>query len=100
MALRYHSGEDSAPRVVAEGGGMLAERIIELARAHGVAIKEDPLLVEALSKVEVGECIPPELYAVVAEVFAWLYHLRGAASRPSAGTGGGGGPPAWDEGAT
>lgn len=85
VALQYDPAEDSAPRVVAEGSGVLAERIIELAREHRVAIREDPLLVQALAQLEVGEAIPSDLYVVVAEVFAWLYHLQDPAShRPPA----------------
>ncbi len=74
VALQYNAG-DSAPKVVAEGSGMVAERILELARQHKVPIREDPLLVQTLAKLDVGDAIPPELYFVVAEVFAWLYHL-------------------------
>jgi len=48
---------------------------MELARQHNVPIKEDPLLVQLLSKLELGQMISPELYHVVAEVFAWLYRL-------------------------
>lgn len=75
MALQYNPAEASAPKVVAEGSGMVAERILELARQHRVPIREDPLLVQALARLDVGDAIPPELYFVVAEVFAWLYHL-------------------------
>ncbi len=81
VAFRYAPDEMDAPQVVARGTGRTAERIIELAREHHVAIKEDPQLVQALSRLEIGDSIPPELYMVVAEVFAWLYELeRKAAS--------------------
>ncbi len=76
LALQYDRNEDSAPRIVAEGTGAVADRILELARQHRVPVKEDPLLAEALAKLEIGETIPPELYVVVAEVFAWLYRLE------------------------
>ncbi len=76
VALQYSAAEDSAPKVVAEGSGVLADRILDLANQHHVPIREDPLLVQALASLEVGDHIPPELYQVVAEVFAWLYELE------------------------
>ena len=75
VALSYDAARARAPRVTAQGGGDVAERIMELARQHNVPIKEDPLLVQLLSKLELGQMISPELYHVVAEVFAWLYRL-------------------------
>ena len=76
VALSYQRGTMTAPQVVAEGQGAVAERIIELAQAQGVAIREDPDLVALLAQLDVGQSIPPELYAVVAEVLAWVYRLR------------------------
>ena len=76
VALGYDQ-EDEAPRVLASGAGKAAERIIDLAQEHGVIIREDPLLVEALTQVELGAVIPPELYLVVAEVFAYVYRIQG-----------------------
>lgn len=75
VALGYDQ-EDEAPRVLASGSGKAAERIIDLAQEHGVIIREDPLLVEALTQVELGAVIPPELYLVVAEVFAYVYRIQ------------------------
>jgi flagellar biosynthesis protein len=75
LALSYVPGEMPAPRLIAQGSGLVAERIIELARENHVAIREDPQLVQALSKLDIGDNIPPDLYLLVAEVFAWLYHL-------------------------
>jgi flagellar biosynthesis protein len=81
-ALRYGGGAD-APEVVATGAGHVAERIIEAAEAAGVPVREDPALVEALSRLEVGQLIPPELYIAVAETLVWAYRLdaRAAAAR-------------------
>lgn len=73
VALRYEPGRDEAPSVAAKGRGKLAERIIALAREHGVPIKEDPDLVEVLARLEVDQEIPPELYLVVAEILAFVY---------------------------
>lgn len=76
VALKYEPEKDRAPRVVAKGRGRLAELILELARKHGVPIKEDSALVEALSRVELEAEIPPELYEAVAVVLAWAYRLN------------------------
>ncbi len=72
-ALGYRQGVDSAPRVVAKGRGWLAERIISLAREHGVPIREDKALVEILSTLDMYEETPPALYRAVAEVLAYIY---------------------------
>jgi flagellar biosynthesis protein len=80
IALRYERsvpGASAAPRIVAKGGGWLAERIVALASEHGVPIREDRDLVALLSAVELGDEIPPQMYAVVAELLAWLYRCNG-----------------------
>jgi flagellar biosynthetic protein FlhB len=78
VALRYHSGEMDAPKVLAKGAGFLAAKIRELAKEHGVAIVEDKPLAQALYKsVEVGQSVPYALYAAVAEVLAYVYRLKG-----------------------
>jgi len=76
IALGYDPQHDLAPRVLASGQGMIAEQIIAMARAHGIPIREDPLLAAALADVELDAVIPPELYALVAEVFAYIYRIR------------------------
>ncbi len=75
VALRYDRRKDQAPRVIAKGTGLLAERIIALAREHGVRIHEDPELVALLSKLDISVEIPEDLYRAVAEVLAFLYRL-------------------------
>lgn len=82
VALRYDAATREAPEVVASGRGRIAEKIIELAEAHGIYIKQDPDLVEVLSRLDIGEAIPPELYAVVAEILAFVYRVN-AKKRPS-----------------
>ncbi len=76
VALDYDSETDGAPKVVSKGQGKLAEKIIQIASANNVPIREDPLLVAALADIDLGEKIPPELYLVVAEVFAYIYRVR------------------------
>ena len=87
VALHY-SGEEGAPRVVAKGRGLLAEEIIERARAAGVFVHESPELVSLLMQVDLDERIPPELYVAVAELLAWLYRLEHELTPPiAAGSG-------------
>jgi flagellar biosynthesis protein len=76
-ALRYVPGEMDAPEVVATGEGALAERIVALAREHGIPIHESRDLVNLLTKLPPDSAIPVELYRAVAEVIAYL--LRTAA---------------------
>lgn len=73
VAVRYKPEEDSAPRLTAKGRSKIAERILELAQEHGIPIKQDPDLVEVLSRLDLDEEIPPELYVVVAEILAFVY---------------------------
>jgi flagellar biosynthesis protein len=74
-ALEYHPEKDSAPRVVASGTGIVAEKIIALAKDHNIPVYEDPTLAAALATVNLDEEIPPELYLVVAEVLAYIYRI-------------------------
>jgi flagellar biosynthesis protein len=76
VALRYDREKEQAPRVVASGKGEVAERIIQAARAHGVAVCEDKELVELLARIELYDVIPVELYQVIAEVLAFVYRLN------------------------
>ena len=73
VALRYDKTRDEAPRVTASGQGRIAENIIEIAKAHGVPVKDDPDLVEVLSSLEIDQEIPPEIYVAVAELLAFVY---------------------------
>ncbi|MCC8190553.1 MAG: EscU/YscU/HrcU family type III secretion system export apparatus switch protein [Planctomycetes bacterium] len=73
VALRYNEDLESAPRVLAKGAGGVADKILDLARAQNIPIREDPDLVEALAKLDVGSLIPTELYPAVAEVLAFIY---------------------------
>ena len=76
VALKYEPGKNNAPRVTAKGKGLLAERIIELAREQGVPITEDPDLVGALIQLDFDEEIPPDLYKAVAEILAFAYRMN------------------------
>ena len=76
VALRYRPKEERAPRVVAKGKGYLAEKIIEIAKKHGIPIKYEPDLVQILSKLDLDQEVPPSLYRAVAEIFAFVYRLN------------------------
>ena len=71
LALEYNPAED-APRVIASGRGVLAEKIIQKAKESEVPIHRDDKLADTLSRLEIGEMIPPELYEVVAEVLIFV----------------------------
>lgn len=71
IALEYNPQED-APKVIASGRGLVAERMIEKAKESDIPIHRDDKLADTLSKLEIGEMIPPELYEVVAEILIFV----------------------------
>ena len=75
VALQYEKGTREAPRVVAKGRGLVADRIVELAREQGIVIEANPVLAEALSGVELDETIPLELYEAVAIVIGYVLRV-------------------------
>ena len=77
VALRYEPNRRPAPDLVAKGRGELAERILEVAHEHDVPVREDADLLQLLALCDVGEEIPIELYAAVAELLAYLYRVNG-----------------------
>lgn len=77
VALLYREGQSAAPRVVAKGSGLMAARIRSVAAEHKVPTLGAPPLARALyHNVEIGQEIPGDLYAAVAEVLAWVFQLR------------------------
>lgn len=83
VALKYDFG-DGAPTVTAKGKGHIADRIIETARENDIAIEENPVLAEALSKIELESEIPVPLYKAVAEVIGFVLQT-GRLKRPDRG---------------
>ncbi len=79
VALKYDDKKNKAPRVIAKGRGEIAEKIIEVAKAHNVPLYEDKNLVQLLEALELETEIPPELYRAVAEVLAFIYRLNSSA---------------------
>lgn len=71
VALEYDPS-DEAPKIIATGKGILAEKIIEKAKESNVPIHQDSKLAGTLSKLEIGDMIPPELYEAVAEVLIFV----------------------------
>jgi flagellar biosynthesis protein len=76
VALTYDKEKDAAPKVVAKGSGLIADKIIETAKAHQVPMVEDENLVQVLEALDLETQIPPELYRAVAEVLAFVYRLN------------------------
>lgn len=85
VALRYDA--PGAPRVVASGRGLIGQRIVEAAQAHGVPMEKNPALAQALSTIELDAEIPERLYTAVAEILAFVLRAAeegGPPSRPEA----------------
>ncbi len=78
-----HGGEP-APRVVAQGYGLIAEMIVQRAKEAGLYVHEAPEMVSLLMQVDLDARIPPELYQAVAELLAWLHRLE---AEPAGGAG-------------
>lgn len=74
IALQYNPG-DEAPTIVASGMGIVADKIIEKAKESDVPLYEDSKLANTLSKLDIGDMIPPELYGVVAEILVFVDNL-------------------------
>ncbi|MGB5278206.1 MAG: EscU/YscU/HrcU family type III secretion system export apparatus switch protein [Gammaproteobacteria bacterium] len=79
VALQYDGA--GAPRVTAKGTGLTGEQILALAREHGIPLHENGDLAEALSHIPLGEEIPAKVFAIVAEILAYIYYLDDMQSR-------------------
>ena len=71
IALEYDPN-DSAPKVIASGQGVIAEKIIAKAKEEKIPVHKDDKLADTLSRLEIGDMIPPELYEVVAEILVFV----------------------------
>ncbi len=77
VALKYEAGKMDAPRVVAKGAELIAQRIKEIARKHDIPIVEDKVLARALFKsVDIGEAIPEKLFQAVAQLLAYIFRMK------------------------
>jgi flagellar biosynthesis protein len=72
VALQYEKGTRDAPKVIAKGRGIVADRIVALAEENGVIIEANPVLAQALSGIEIDDTIPIELYEAVAVVIGYV----------------------------
>jgi flagellar biosynthetic protein FlhB len=78
VALKYEMGSAGAPRVVAKGADLVAQRIREIAKENDVPIVENPPLARALyAGVEIDQEIPREHYRTVAEIISYVFRLKG-----------------------
>lgn len=73
VALGYDEKKDDAPKVLASGKGIIAEKIIEIARANNIPIHKNTHLTEILSVLEVNEAIPVSVYSIVAKILTHIY---------------------------
>jgi flagellar biosynthesis protein len=78
VALKYDQSKDRAPRVAAKGKGEIAEKIIAIAKELDIPVREDPDMVEILSRIDVDSEIPPRFYKAVAELLAFIYRVNNA----------------------
>ena len=81
VALTYSEDRQSLPRVVAQGRGQIAEKIVELAARHGIPVRQDPDLVRILDKLDLDSEIPTEAFVAVAEILAVIYRANGRLKR-------------------
>lgn len=72
VALKYDVEADAAPKIIAAGKGYLADRIMERAQEENIPSYKDEKLAQTLSKLEIGDTIPPELYEAVAEILVFV----------------------------
>ena len=75
VALEY--GRNKAPVLTAKGDDVLARRIVAEAKKQGVYVAEDPRLLAMLSRLDVGQEIPEDMFTAVAVILAWVYWLKG-----------------------
>ena len=71
VALGYNK-EDAAPRIIATGKGYLADKIVKGAKENQIPVHEDSRLAASLSKLDLGDYIPPELYQIVSDIMIFV----------------------------
>jgi len=81
IAVHYDKERDAAPKIVAKGKGSIADKIIELAKKNEIPMYEDRDLVEILSKLDLGQEIPAEMYKLIAEVLVFVYRSNNKAGK-------------------
>jgi len=81
IAIRYDAEQDAAPVILAAGRGEFAEDILKIAEDHKIPFYEDKGLADLLLKLEVSTEVPQEMYALIAEVLAFVFRLDQMASK-------------------
>ena len=76
VAIKYDKEKDQAPKLVAKGINIKAEKIREIAKQYGVPIMKNVNLANSLYRVDIGQEIPEQLYDAVAEVLNFVYALQ------------------------
>ena len=88
VALKYNKEEMQAPRLIAKGTELIAKKIIEIAKEHGIPVIENPPVARALFKmVDLNQQIPPEMYKAVAEILLFVYNLKNKQNQGNIGRG-------------
>lgn len=82
VAIKYDTAKDAAPRLVGKGSGLMADKIIALAKEHGIPVQPDSDLVEILCRLNLNQEIPPETYVLVAEILAFIYRTNQSYTPP------------------
>lgn len=73
--IRYDESQSAVPNVVAQGSGQVAQRILKLAKQNNIQLQENETLLSTLLDIDLGESIPPQLYAIIAEILILLEEL-------------------------
>ncbi|MFE8596710.1 EscU/YscU/HrcU family type III secretion system export apparatus switch protein [Archangium violaceum] len=76
IAIKYDKEKDTAPRVVAKGMRLKAEKIREIAKQYNIPVMKNVSLANALYRIDVGQEVPEELYDAVAEVLNFIFELQ------------------------
>lgn len=74
--IRYDEAGGEEPTVVAQGKGYVAQKIIDLAKENNIHMEEDAILLENLLDMDLGDNIPPQLYAVIAEMLLLIEEME------------------------
>ncbi len=74
--IKYDTNQDVAPTVIAQGSGQVAKKIMELAKQNNIQIQEDESLISTLLNIDLGESVPPQLYAAIAEILILLEEIE------------------------
>jgi len=84
IAIEYNGTNMSAPKVLAKGANLIAQRIVDIARENNIPVVQNiPLARSIFKTVEVEQQIPSDLYIAVAEILAYIYRLKGRIPRPA-----------------